>query len=97
VYKFYGVAGGFFRAFGLPAGHERAAASLAAAGARALGLSVYGGDGVSAPDGSLALIDFNDWPSFSRCREDASVAIAAHLLDVLKNENGNVEPEKTGA
>jgi hypothetical protein len=84
VYKFYGVAGGFFRAFGLPAGREDAAAGLAEGGARALGLDVYGGDGICAPDGSLVLIDFNDWPSFSRCRDDAADAIADHLLRILK-------------
>ena len=80
VYKFYGVTGGFFRAFGLPVGREDAAAALAARGAEALGLEVYGGDGVAAADGSLTLIDFNDWPSFSRCREDAGRAIGRRLL-----------------
>jgi len=84
VYKFYGVGNGFFRAFGLRPDREPEAAALAAAGARALGLSVYGGDGVCAPDGSLVLIDFNDWPSFSRCREDASVAIAGHLHEQIE-------------
>ena len=96
VYKFYGVAGEFFRAFGLPPGREEAAASLAAAGARALGLSVYGGDGVADPDGSLVLIDFNDWPSFSRCRDEASAAIATHLLARLESRATHVRSEETG-
>jgi hypothetical protein len=82
VFKFYGVGDGFFRAFGLPPGREAAAADLARAGARALGLTVYGGDGVCGSDGSLALVDMNDWPSFSRCREEAAEAIIAHLLAV---------------
>jgi hypothetical protein len=83
VYKFYGVSGGFFRAYGLPAGEEDRAAKLAEDGADALGLEVYGGDGVRAIDGSLTLIDFNDWPSFSRCRGDAARAIGRRLRALL--------------
>ena len=85
VYKFYGVAGGFFRAYGLPAGREADAARLAGTAANAIGLSAYGGDGVCAPDGTLTLIDLNDWPSFSRCRDEAARAISEHLLRVLEN------------
>jgi hypothetical protein len=89
VYKFYGVTGGFFRAFGLPAGREAEAAALAARGAAALGLEVYGGDGVASPDGALTLIDFNDWPSFSRCKGDAGNAIGRRLVEILEgSENG---------
>lgn len=84
VYKFYGVAGGFFRAFGLPGRLEDAAAELARAAARAVGLEVYGGDGVVAPDGSIALIDVNDWPSFSRCRADGGAAIGRRLIELLE-------------
>lgn len=36
---------------------------------------VYGGDAVISATGSFAIIDFNDWPSFSRCREEAARAI----------------------
>lgn len=38
---------------------------------------VYGGDAIIRADGTFVIIDFNDWPSFSRCREDAAKAIAA--------------------
>ena len=38
-------------------------------------VKVYGGDCIVADDGSLAIIDFNDWPSFSRCRDEAAQAI----------------------
>ena len=41
------------------------------------GLQVYGGDCIIRSDGTFAIIDFNDWPSFSRCREEAAVAIAS--------------------
>ena len=44
--------------------------------AAAVGLQVYGGDAIVTADGSWYMIDFNDWPSFSRCREEAAEAIA---------------------
>ena len=44
--------------------------------AKAVGIKVYGGDCIVGEDGSFCIIDFNDWPSFSRCREDAATAIA---------------------
>lgn len=36
---------------------------------------IYGGDAIISSDGSFVLIDFNDWPSFSRCRSEAAEAI----------------------
>ena len=51
--------------------------------AQAVGISVYGGDCIIREDGSYCVIDFNDWPSFSRCRQDAAIAIAA-LIDNCK-------------
>ena len=50
--------------------------------AAAMGVSVYGGDAIIRADGSFCLIDFNDWPSFSRCRDDAADAIAS-LVDKI--------------
>lgn len=44
--------------------------------AEAVGVQVYGGDAIVKADGSYCIIDFNDWPSFSRCREEAASAIA---------------------
>ena len=44
--------------------------------ANAVGISVYGGDCIVDQNGSYWIIDFNDWPSFSRCREEAAFAIA---------------------
>lgn len=38
-------------------------------------LKVYGGDAIIGPDGIARLIDLNDWPSFSACREKAADAI----------------------
>ena len=51
--------------------------------AAVVGVSVYGGDAIIRADGSFCLIDFNDWPSFSRCREEAADAIAS-LLNRIK-------------
>ena len=45
--------------------------------AEAVGIEVYGGDCIVRSDGTFCLIDFNDWPSFSRCREEAAEAIAS--------------------
>lgn len=45
--------------------------------AKAVGLQVYGGDCIVREDGSYCVIDFNDWPSFSRCRDEAATAISS--------------------
>lgn len=42
---------------------------------RLLGTPVCGGDCIIRADGSFVIIDFNDWPSFSRCRTEAASAI----------------------
>ncbi len=46
---------------------------------RAVNVPVYGGDAVVSPDGSIKIIDFNDWPSFSPCRDEAGKAISELL------------------
>lgn len=48
--------------------------------ALATGISIYGGDCVIADDGSFRIIDFNDWPSFSSCRQQAAQAITQRIL-----------------
>ena len=56
--------------------------------AAAVGVSVYGGDAIIRSDGSFCLIDFNDWPSFSRCREEAADAITSLVINSkLVNRN----------
>ena len=44
--------------------------------AKAVGVEVFGGDAIIRSDGNFCIIDFNDWPSFSRCRPEAASAIA---------------------
>ena len=51
--------------------------------AEAIGIRVFGGDAIIREDSSYVIIDFNDWPSFSSCSEEASVAIAS----IIDNEN----------
>jgi hypothetical protein len=88
VVKFYGVADGrFFRYYGAEAGpaappppvDEEKLRELAFAGARMLGLEVFGGDvALPAPDRPV-LIDINDWPSFAPFRAEAAGAIAGYI------------------
>ena len=47
--------------------------------AQLVGLDVYGGDCIVTLDGTWSIIDFNDWPSFSRCRDEAAEAITSPL------------------
>ena len=47
-----------------------------------LDVSVYGGDCIIANDGSFKILDFNDWPSFAPCREEA----AFHIAKVICNK-----------
>ena len=53
--------------------------------AKVIDLPIYGGDCVVASDGSFKIIDFNDWPSFSRCREVAAKAIAQRIVQTVLN------------
>lgn len=48
--------------------------------ASVLQVDVYGGDAIVAADGSMRIIDFNDWPSFAPCREEAADAISELIL-----------------
>ncbi len=53
--------------------------------ARLTSYLVYGGDAIVTPDGQCIVIDFNDWPSFSACRKEASKAIAQRFIELLNN------------
>ena len=81
--KFYGVADGrFFRCYtdgsDVPAPIARLW-EVAEAGALALGLEIFGGDLIVTADGPV-VVDLNDWPSFSRCRDEAADAIADYVI-----------------
>lgn len=51
------------------------------------GVDVYGGDCIVSKDGAFGIIDFNDWPSFSRCRQEATAAIAKHIIKKLQAQS----------
>jgi len=44
--------------------------------ANVLNVKIYGGDCIIDDDGAIRLIDFNDWPSFAPCRNQAVPYIA---------------------
>jgi glutathione synthase/RimK-type ligase-like ATP-grasp enzyme len=54
--------------------------TLARQASEVLGLDIYGGDCLMTSDGTLYLIDINDWPSFRGCRPVAATHIAQHIL-----------------
>ena len=54
--------------------------------AEILDIEIYGGDCIIDPDGSIRIIDFNDWPSFAPCRDKAAPAIAKHILSTIKEK-----------
>lgn len=49
-----------------------------------LDVKIYGGDCIVDPDGTMRIIDFNDWPSFAPCRQDAAPYIAKCVLSAIK-------------
>ncbi|MDE6196814.1 MAG: hypothetical protein K2F91_02980 [Muribaculaceae bacterium] len=49
-----------------------------------LDVKIYGGDCIVAPDGSIRIIDFNDWPSFAPCRNEAAPHIAKCVMTEIK-------------
>ena len=96
--KFYGVAGTqyFYHSFPLlsppegpgPEGFDidgfRRTCNHAA---ETLDIVVYGGDALVGADGSFTIIDFNDWPTFAPCRNEASAVIAREVLTRIKNRH----------
>ena len=89
VVKFYGVSGGiYFSTIAddgeVPEGGVRELAEAAHRAAAALGVEAWGGDAIFS-DGSFAIVDFNDWPSFARVRAPAAQAIARRALALLAN------------
>lgn len=45
---------------------------------------IYGGDCIVDVDGTIRIIDFNDWPSFAPCRKEAAPYIAKSVLNSIK-------------
>lgn len=100
--KFYGITGNrFFYWLSAsessgdrrPADHisfsEERLRHLCNSAAEALDVNIYGGDCVLTPDGKLRIIDFDDWPSFAPCRQEAATQIARFIMSAVK-ERGSL-------
>ncbi|MDP4191835.1 MAG: hypothetical protein Q8858_09745 [Bacteroidota bacterium] len=80
--KYYGVQDtGFFHWYYLNGNHNikfdlNELKNLAFLSAEILGVDVFGGDVIISPDGTITVIDVNDWPSFAPVREEAAENIA---------------------
>lgn len=53
--------------------------------AEELNVVIYGGDCIVSPDGEMRIIDFNDWPSFAPCRNEAAPHIAKSVISLIKS------------
>lgn len=67
-----------------PSFDEQVMKSLCTTAAETLEVKIYGGDCILRPDGSLVLIDINDWPSFAPYRKAAASFIGRYVLKQLK-------------
>ena len=94
-YYHYPTADNAFSKFGLekingaPSGYPLDVATLKTCADRAAALSgivVYGGDCIVDAEGHFRIIDFNDWPSYSRCCDAAARAIAEKIRQQLPKE-----------
>ena len=52
--------------------------------AEELNVVIYGGDCIVSPEGEMRIIDFNDWPSFAPCRNEAAPHIAKAVISLIK-------------
>lgn len=63
--------------------------ALCSAAAEILDVKIYGGDCVLSHDGKMRIIDFDDWPSFAPCRQEAATNIAKFVMSSVKAWNSN--------
>ncbi len=89
--KFYGVVGTdfFHHYFSLPDVNAPLDSDLLRAtctrAAKALGVSIYGGDAMVDPaTGRFVIISFNDWPSFAPCRDEAARGIVRLVTSLAR-------------
>ena len=52
--------------------------------AKIFDIKIYGGDCIVDKDGTVRIIDFNDWPSFAPCRKEAAPYIAKCIFSSIK-------------
>lgn len=53
--------------------------------AEALDVKIYGGDCIVSAEGDIRIIDFNDWPSFAPCRQEAGPYIAKCIMSAIRD------------
>ncbi|MEI7677563.1 MAG: hypothetical protein WCJ03_12340 [Bacteroidales bacterium] len=58
--------------------------SICRKAALVLGLQIWGGDAIVSADGQIQVIDFNDFPSFKPCREEAAEAMVKIIREVYE-------------
>lgn len=61
--------------------------AICAKAAEAMDVKIYGGDCIVDEDGNITIIDFNDWPSFAPCRQEAGPIIARMVINEIKKHN----------
>lgn len=66
---------------------EAALRAMCQKASQELDVVVYGGDAIVDPDGSIRIIDFNDWPSFAPCRNEAGPHIAKAIMALIKKHS----------
>ena len=54
--------------------------------AKVLNVHVYGGDCIVSDESVIRLIDFNDWPSFAPCRNEAAPHIAQRIWELMRDQ-----------
>lgn len=69
-----------------PGFDEEKLKALCNAAAEILDVSIYGGDCVITSDGKMRIIDFDDWPSFAPCRQEAATQIAKFIMGAIKDK-----------
>ncbi len=58
--------------------------------AEILNIRVWGGNCMVSDEGEITIIDFNDWPSFAPCRQDAALSIAKSVIADIKKDRGSL-------
>ena len=61
-----------------------AASSALSQGCGGIERAYIRGDCIVSEDGVMRIIDFNDWPSFAPCREEAAPNIARRIWDLMR-------------
>ncbi len=100
VIKFYGVKDSDFFYWYYLNGENHTAfdaskfQEIARKSAEVLGVTIYGGDAIISPDGSITIIDLNDWPSYAPIRDKAAKYIAEAIFRQAEEHREKTEAVK---